>query len=77
MELPKFMMLDHSDHEEDIFILHTEYPRFVVNLVSEDIEWFDDVRDELEEELSSELEGLIIEADKFYQSEIDKYGQIE
>ena len=75
MELPKFMMLDHSDHENDIFILHTEYPRFIINLATEDMEWFDDVSSEQEEELAAELEGLIVEADKYYESEIAKFEE--
>lgn len=76
MELPKFMIADHSDFENDIFILHTEFPRFMVNLVSEDIEWFDDVSGEKEEEIAAELEKLVIEADKFYQSEVEKFGDL-
>ena len=72
MELPKFMMVDHSEHDGDIFILHTEFPRFVVNLVTEDIEWFEDISAEDENEIGVELEKLIIAADKFYESEIEK-----
>jgi len=72
MELPKFMMVDHSEHESDIFILHTEFPRFVVNLVTEDIEWFEDISAEDENEIGVELEKLIIAADKFYETEIEK-----
>ncbi len=72
MELSKFMMVEHSNHENDIFILHTEFPRFIVNLVTEDIEWFEDVSAEDENEMGAELEKLIIAADKFYESEVEK-----
>lgn len=72
MELPKFMMVEHSEYENDIFILHTEFPRFIVNLVTEDIEWFEDVSSEDENEIGVEMEKLIIAADKFYESEIEK-----
>lgn len=72
MELPKFMMVEHSDHESDIFVLHTEFPRFMVNLVTEDIEWFEDVSAEDENEIGQELEKLVVEADKFYEAEINK-----
>jgi len=71
MELSKFMIVDHSDHEDDILILHTEFPRFIVNLVTEDVEWFDDVSSEDENEMGVELEKLIVAADKFYESEIE------
>ena len=72
MELPKFMMVEHSEHENDIFILHTEFPRFMVNLVTEDVEWFEDVSAEDENEIGVEMEKLIIAADKFYESEVEK-----
>ncbi len=72
MELPKFMIAEHSDYENDIFILHTDYPRFMVNLVTEDIEWFDDVSSEDENEIGAEMEKLIVAADKFYESEVEK-----
>ena len=73
MELPKFMIVDHSEYDNDIFVLHTEFPRFMVNLVTEDIEWFDDVSSEDETEIGIELEKLIVSADKFYESEIEKF----
>lgn len=74
MELPKFMIVDNPANDEDVLVLHTGFPRFIVSLVSEDIEWFDDVSQEDEDELAKELEGLIIDADNFYQAEIDKLG---
>ena len=72
MELPKFMLVDHSEYENDIFVLHTEFPRFIVNLVTEDIEWFEDISAEDENEIGVELEKLVIAADKFYESEVEK-----
>ena len=35
MELPKFLLADNTDYPTAIFIVHTEFPRFVLNL-----EWF-------------------------------------
>ena len=32
MILPKFVIGDNTDFPEDIFVLHLEYPRFVINL---------------------------------------------
>ena len=33
MTLPKFLLGDNTDHPEDIFIIHTEYPQFIINLL--------------------------------------------
>ncbi|MCK5825165.1 MAG: hypothetical protein KAG96_07140 [Ichthyobacteriaceae bacterium] len=77
MELPKFMLADNSEFQDDVFILHTDFPRFVVNLVTEDIEWFDDVAGEDKDELADEVEKLVVDAERFYQEEIEKYQEEE
>ena len=41
MELPKFLMGDNTDYQESIFVIHTEYPRFIINLVDDEIEWWE------------------------------------
>ena len=51
MNLPKFLLADNSQFPEDIFVLHTEFPRFVINLKDDEIEWcskkIDDVAREM------------------------------
>ena len=42
MDLPKFLLADNSNFPEDIFVLHTEFPRFIINLKDDEIEWFED-----------------------------------
>lgn len=32
MELPKFLLGDNTDFPEDIFIIHLDYPRFIIIL---------------------------------------------
>lgn len=73
MNLPKFLLADNSEFPEDIFILHTEYPRFLINLKDDEVEWFEDVEGENEQELANELEKLIEEAGNFYDTEMKKY----
>ncbi|WP_299620111.1 hypothetical protein [uncultured Tenacibaculum sp.] len=73
MNLPKFLLADNSEFEEDIFVLHTEYPRFLINLKDDSIEWFEDLADENEQELANELEGLIEQASAFYDKEMEQY----
>ncbi|TCP24687.1 hypothetical protein EV195_105118 [Tenacibaculum skagerrakense] len=71
MNLPKFLLADNSNHPEDIFVLHTEYPRFLINLKDDSIEWFEDLEGENEQDLANELENLIELAGQFYDSEME------
>ncbi len=71
MNLPKFLLADNSQFPEDIFVLHTEYPRFLINLKDDNVEFFEDVSDEDEQELANELEQLIKQAGEFYDNEMD------
>lgn len=71
MELPKFLLADNSKYPEDIFVLHTEYPRFLINLKDDEVEWFEDISDENEQDLANELEQLIDQAGKFYDTEME------
>lgn len=71
MNLPKFLLADNSQYPEDIFVLHTEYPRFLINLKDDSVEWFEDLEGENEQELANELEKLIEQAGAFYDSEVE------
>ncbi|NOQ91736.1 MAG: hypothetical protein GQ552_03360 [Flavobacteriaceae bacterium] len=72
MTLPKFLMGDNTDHPEDIFIVHTEFPQFIINLVNDEIEWMDDLQGD-EEELAIEIAQLVEEASLFYDREMERY----
>jgi len=52
MDLPKFVLADNTDFPEDIFIIHLEYPRFIINLKDDEVEIIEevDVEDEKYEE---------------------------
>lgn len=74
MELPKFLIADNSSLPDEIFILHTEYPRFIINLVNDEIEWFDELSEEEDEdELIDEISGLVKAANDFYEAEMEFY----
>ena len=64
MTLPKFLMGDNTANPEDIFVVHTEYPQFIINLVNDEVEWMDDLQGN-EEELAIEIAQLIEEASLF------------
>lgn len=70
MELPKFLLADNSKHPEDVFVLHTAYPRFLINLKDDSVEWFEDISDENEQELANALGSLIEQAGTFYDNEM-------
>jgi hypothetical protein len=73
MELPNFLMGDNTDHQDAIFVIHTEYPRFIINLVDDEIEWFESLERNDEDELAIEVAGLIEEASAFYDREMKRY----
>ena len=74
MELPKFVLADNSDFPEDIFVIHLDFPRFIINLKDDKVEFLEDLEGEDETELESEMEHLITLAGEFYDKEIKNYN---
>jgi len=75
MQLPKFILGDNSDYPNAIFIIHTEFPRFIINLENDEVEWFEDFDPEDEKELAAETENMIQLATEFYDREISLYEE--
>ena len=73
MSLPKFLLADNSQYPEDIFVLHTEYRRLLINLKDDSIEFFEDVSVENEQDLANEVSQLLEEASLFYDAEMGAY----
>ncbi|WP_346881546.1 hypothetical protein [uncultured Algibacter sp.] len=73
MTLPKFILGDNTEYPNAIFVVHTEFPRFIINLENDDVEWFEDFDAEDEKELKDETEHAIKLATEFYDNEIAKY----
>lgn len=73
MELPKFILGDNTDLPSAIFVIHTEYPRFVINLEDDEVEWLEDFSKEDEKDLESEAQSLIEQATAFYDKEVSRY----
>ena len=74
MEFPKFLVADNTDLRDAVFIVHTEFPAFILNLEDDEVKWLDDITDESEGDLTKTLEGLIIEAEDFYTREVERYN---
>jgi len=70
---PKFLLGDNTDYPDAIFIIHTEFPRFILNLADDEVEWLEGFDKEGEEEVAAPPEGLIQEATTFYDREISRY----
>ena len=73
MDLPKFILGDNTDYPEAIFIIHTEFPRFIINLQNDEIEWLEEFDAHDQKELESETHNVIKEATNFYDREVAKY----
>jgi hypothetical protein len=73
MNLPKFLLADNSEYPEDIFVLHTEFPRFIINLKDDEIEWLEDLTGENEEDIATELADLRDKAGAFYDAEMKQF----
>ena len=51
MEVPKFLIADNSTLQDEIFVLHTEYPRFLLNVSNDEILWLEEFGKEDQDEL--------------------------
>ncbi|MGB1445618.1 MAG: hypothetical protein ACPG7X_07360 [Flavobacteriaceae bacterium] len=72
MEVPKFLVADNSSLQEEIFVLHTEYPRFLLNVANDDILWLEEFAQEDKKELAQITQDLIEAALRFFDEEIEK-----
>lgn len=75
MNIPKFLLGDNTDFADAIFVIHTEYPRFIMNLENDEVEWLEEFDQEDAKELEIESENLFQQAYDFYEREMDRYGE--
>ncbi|APY09761.1 hypothetical protein J1D01_10275 [Seonamhaeicola sp. NFXS20] len=75
MSLPKFILGDNTDYPNAIYVIHTEFPRFIINLENDEVEWFEDFDAEDQKELETETQNAIKLATEFYDKEIEKYDE--
>ena len=54
MDYPKFLLGDNSAYPEDVFIIHTEFTRCIINLKDDTVEWMEEFDKNDEEELLQE-----------------------
>jgi hypothetical protein len=71
MELPKFLIADASELEDALFVVHTEYPRFILNVYTDEVHWLEEFDQEDEAALKSESHALLEAAFDFYDKEME------
>ncbi|MEM5564628.1 hypothetical protein WNY78_05915 [Psychroserpens sp. AS72] len=73
MELPKFILGDNTDHPNAIYVIHTDFPRFIINLEDDEVEWFEEFDEHDQKEIEAEAENMIKAATDFYDREVSRY----
>lgn len=74
MERPKFLLCDNSNFPDKSFVLHTEFPMFLVDIITDEVDWLDEIDLDEEDLDENHLETLVTEAFDFFDSE---YRDIE
>ena len=73
MNIPKYLIADHSALEDDIFVLHTEFPRFLLNVHTDEIEWLDRFSEQDAKENADAIEQAVAGAYDFFEREMENY----
>lgn len=71
MKYPRFLMADNTDSEY-VFVIHSEFPRFILNINTDDLEFWETFEDE---DNKDEFDTLVKEAFDFYDAEVEKYQE--
>lgn len=72
MNVPKFLLSSNSDLPQKLFIVHTEYPRFILNIINDEIFWLEEFDENDIKEIKNQTQILINQALDFYDNEISK-----
>lgn len=73
MKLPKFLLGDNTAYPDTVFVIHTDYPRFILNIVTDELELLETVDPADENEMRTSMENLVKEAIDFYDNELKNY----
>ncbi len=72
MNLPKFLLADNSNHEDVMYVMHTEYPRFIMDVTTDEVEFFEDIEESQDsDDFKSSMIQLVEEALAFYDHELN------
>ena len=73
MEIPRFLIADNTDMPNSVYVIHTEYPRFMIDMSTDEVAWLEEFSREDETELNTLVEDLVAKATSFYDREIARY----
>ena len=77
MELPKFVVADNTDYPDDVFVIHLEFPRFIINLENDEIQFLEELDEEDTDEIEAVMEDLLVQAGEFYDRESLRYAEFD
>ena len=72
MNVPKFLLSSNSDLPEELFIVHTEFPRYILNIINDQIFLLEEFDENDIKEIKNQTQILINQALDFYDKEIGK-----
>ncbi|MDP2088444.1 MAG: hypothetical protein Q8J84_03480 [Flavobacteriaceae bacterium] len=75
MKLPKFLLADNSQFPDDLFVVHTEFPSFILNIATDEVEWMDELEAEDGVNLEEEVAIILDKAYEFYEQEMDSFDE--
>jgi len=73
MKLPTYLIADNSALQDDIFVIHTEFPRFILNIYTDEIEWLDNFSEKEANENADIIEQAVKKAYDFFDKEMENY----
>jgi len=73
MNLPKYLIADNAGLQDDIFVLHTDFPRFIINIHTDEIEWLDEFSKQEATENADLIEKSVTGAYDFFEQEMKNY----
>lgn len=71
--LPEFLLANNAKFPDAVFVVHTHFPRFILNLANDDIEWWETFSKEDKAQATEEMAHWIERATAFYDNEINSY----
>lgn len=77
MNVPKFLLADNSQFPEDLFVVHTEFPSFILNIATDEVVWLDELEAEDGVNLEEEVAVILDKAYEFYDQEMESFDDDE
>ena len=72
-QLPSFLLADIMEFPDSIFVIHTEFPRFIIDLATDELTWWEHFTSNDKEEATSEIAHWIDKATEFYDDQIKEF----